>query len=104
MESKVGLVQLRADFFAAFLEDGLHGRLLAVDDGVAAGLDDAGLRRGDLLERVAENLGVVEADVAENGGLGGQDDVRRVEFAAHADLADDDVALLRARNIQSRWP
>ena len=37
---------------------------------------------------------MVKADVAEDGYLGGQDDVRRVEFASHADLADDNVALL----------
>ena len=91
---KVRLVKRRADLLAAFFKDRLDGRLLPVDDSVAAGLDDTGLCRCDFLQRVAQNLGVVETDVAQNGGLRGQDDVRRVKFAAHADLADDDVAFL----------
>ena len=37
---------------------------------------------------------MVETDVAQNGSFGRQDDVRRVKLAAHADLADDDVAFL----------
>ena len=84
----------RADLLAAFFKDRLDGRLLPVDDSVAAGFDNPGLCRCDFLQRVAQNLGVVETDVAQNGGLRGQDDVRRVKFAAHADLADDDVAFL----------
>ena len=91
---EVRLVELRADRLAAIFDDGLDGGLLTVDDGVAAGLDDAGLRRGDLLQRVAQHLGMVEADVADDGGLRRQDDVRRVKFAAHADLAHDQIAAL----------
>ena len=72
----------------------IDGRLFAVDDSVAAGFDDAGLRRGDLFQRVAKHLGVVEADVADDGGFRRQNDVRRVKFAAHADLAHDKVAAL----------
>lgn len=37
---------------------------------------------------------MVEADVADDGGLRRQDDVRRVKFAAHADLAHDQIAAL----------
>ena len=91
---EVRLVELRADRLAAIFDDGLDGGLLTVDDGVAAGLDDAGLRRGDLLQRVAQHLGMVEADVADDGGLRRQDDVRRVKFAAHADLAHNQIAAL----------
>ena len=89
---KVRLVKRRADLLAAFFKDRLDGRLLPVDDSVAAGLDDPGLCRCDFLQRVAQNLGVVETNVAQNGSFGRQDDVRRVKFAAHADLADHDVA------------
>ena len=91
---EIRLVEPCADFSAAALNDGLDGRLFAVDDSVAAGFDDAGLRRGDLFQRVAKHLGVVEADVADDGGFRRQNDVRRVKFAPHADLAHDKVAAL----------
>ncbi len=94
MESKSALCSVHAELLAALLEDSLDGRLLAVDHGVAAGLDNPGLGRCNLLQRITQHLGVVESDVAQDGCLRGQDDVRRVEFTAHADLADDNVALL----------
>ena len=91
---EVRLMKRCADLLAAFFKDRLDGRLLPVDDSVAAGFDNPGLCRCDFLQRVAQNLGVVETDVAQNGSFGRQDDVRRVKLAAHADLADDDVAFL----------
>ena len=89
---EVRLVKPCANLPAARFKHRLHRRLLAVNDSVAAGLDDTGLGRRNFLERIAQNLGVVKPDVAQDRRLGGQDHVCRVKFAAHADLADYDVA------------
>ena len=50
---EIGFVESRADPFAALLDDSFDRRRRAVEDGVAARLDDSGFGRGDLLERVA---------------------------------------------------
>ena len=92
-------MECRADLVTARLNHSLDAFALPVAHRVAAGLDDAGLGRGDLLERVAQNLGVIETDVADDGGLGRQNHIRRVKFAAHADFADDHVAVL-ARKVR----
>ena len=98
---EVRLVQRHAELLAALLEHSLDRRLLAVDHGVATGLDDPGLGRGDLLQRIAQHLGVVESDVADHSRLRRQDHVRRVKFAAHADLADHDVAVLAGKILEA---
>ena len=99
---KVRLVELRTDLFAPRLDHGFDRRRFAVDDRVAAGLDDAGLRRGDFLQRVAQHLGMIQTDVADDRGLRRQNDVRGVEFAAHADLADDQIAALTGKIFKAQ--
>ena len=66
------------------------GRLLQPDDGDGVGLDDAGLLPRDLLDRVPEEVTVVEVDGGDDGD-GGIDDVGGVPRPAHADLHDRDV-------------
>ena len=63
------------------------------------GLDDAGLLDGDLLEGVAEELGVVETDIGDDRQQGG-DDIGAVEPAAHADLDDGDVDLFLGKIVE----
>ena len=79
---------------ALFARDVLHALALAEEHGVRAMLDDAALLRGDLLDRVAENGRVLQADVRHDADLRRGDDVRRVHAPAEADLERDDVALL----------
>ena len=98
---EIRLVQRRIQRLAAFLEHRLDRRTLTVEHCVAAGLDDTGLGAGDLLQRVAQHFGVVETDVADHGSLRRRDDVRRVELAAHADLADNDVALVAGEILKA---
>jgi hypothetical protein len=71
-------------------EDRLHLRRqrAGVDRGVVS--EDGELLGRDLLERVAEPLGVVEADRREDGQLR-RDHVRRVEAAAEAGLDHGDL-------------
>ena len=99
---KVRLVELCTDRFAPRLDHGLDRRLFAVNDRVAAGLDDAGLRRGDLLQRVAQHLRVVKADVADDCNLRRQNHVCGVKLAAHADLADDKVAVVTGKIFKAQ--
>ena len=89
---KVHLVERCAHLAAALLHHGFHAVGGAVQHRVAAGLDDAALGGGDLLQCVAQHLRVVKADVAQHGSLGSADDVGGVELAAHAYLAHHDVA------------
>ena len=89
-------------FFAPRLDHGLDRRRFAVNDRVAAGLDDAGLRRGDLFQRVAQHLRVVKADVADDCNLRRQNDVRGVKFAAHADLTDNKVAVVTGKIFKAQ--
>ena len=79
---------LRADL----VQDGAHLRRLRIADGARAGLEDARLLARDLLERIAEDLRVVEADVRDDGARRRGNDVRRVEPAAETDLQHHDVA------------
>ena len=90
---KVHQMEGGAHLAAALGHHGLHGGGGAVQHRVAAGFDDAALGGGDLLQRVAQHLGMVQADIAQHGGLGRADDVGGVEFAAHAYLAHHHVAL-----------
>ena len=65
-----------------------------IEHTISTRLQDAGFFRGDLLDGVPEELGVVEADVHDRADLRMGDDVRRVEAATHADLEDDEIAVL----------
>ena len=94
-------VQPRAVLSARLLEHGLDRGLLRVEHTVAAVLDDAGLRVGDLLHRIAEHLHVVEPDVDDDRRLGRRDDVGGIELAAQADFEHYDVARM-ARKILHR--
>ena len=58
---------------------------LAGEDGLGAGLDDPGLLVGDLGDRVAEQMGVVDVDRGDHGDVG-VGDVGRVPGAAESDL------------------
>ena len=90
-----GCVRLRerdAPLRADLVQDGAHLRRLRIADGARAGLEDARLLARDLLERIAEDLRVVEADVRDDGARRRGNDVRRVEPAAEADLQHHDVA------------
>ena len=72
----------------------LHNTLrLRVENGAAAGFDDAGLLLRDLFQRVTEDRGVLETDVGDDGGLRRGNDVGGVKLAAHADLQHHDVAV-----------
>ena len=65
-----------------------------VEDAVGTRLQDAGFFRGDLLDGIPKELGVVEPDVHDRADLRGGDDVRRVEATAHADLKHDEITVL----------
>lgn len=78
----------------ALLHDVHDARELVVEDAVGTWFQDAGFLGGDLLDGVPEELGVVEADVHDRADLRMGDDVRRVEAATHADLEDDERAVL----------
>ena len=71
-------------------DDVEHVRLLLGQHDVGAGLDDAGLLRGDRLGTVAEVGRVVDGDRGDDGDLA-VGDVRGVPGAAHADLDDRGV-------------
>ena len=68
-----------------------HGGLLLITGGEPA-LEYSGLFSGNLLDRVAQDAGVVEADVGDYGAVGAGDDVRRIQPPAHADLEHDILA------------
>ena len=75
----------RADLGAP-LEQDLRGlQRLARQDRVRAGLDDPGLLAGDLGDRGAQQVGVVEVDRGDDGDAGVRD-VRGVPGAPEADL------------------
>ena len=82
-----------------------------VEDAVGARLQDAGFFRGDLLDGVPEELGMVETDVHDRADLRSGDDIRRIEATAHADLEDDEIAVLllepaeghRGDHLEVRW-
>ena len=62
-------------------------------------LDDAGLLGGNLLQRVAEELRVVKADIGDDAQQR-RDDVGAVETAAHANFDDGDVDLLAGEVVE----
>ena len=99
---KIRLVKRCTDLFAPRLDHGLDRRRFTVNDRVAAGLDDAGLRCGDLLQRVAQHLRVVKADVADDCNLRRQNHICGVKFAAHADLTDNEVAVVTGKILKSQ--
>ena len=76
----------RARAFAGALDDGArfaHG----IGDERYPALRDPGLVARDQLDRIAQNLGVVEADVRDHRDFR-RDQVRPVELAADTDLDD----------------
>ena len=79
---------------ASLTRDVLNALRLAEEHGVRAMLDDAALLRRDLLKCVAENGGVLKADVRHDADLRRGNDVCRVHAPAETDLESDDVALL----------
>ena len=73
----------------------VHGGVHRVCNGGRAGLDDPGLFARDPGERAAENGGVLETDVRDNGGLGRGYHVRRIQPPAETDLEHNGAAFLR---------
>ena len=78
--------------FGRLLQDRHHGLLvrLRADHGGAAGLDDAGLLGGDLLDRIAQPLHVVHIHRSDDGRVGVQH-VGGVPGTPHAHLHDGHV-------------
>lgn len=70
----------------------LRLRLLPAEDGGAAGLEDAALLPGDPAECAPQLPGVLQAQLGDDRGLRGVDDVRRVQPAAQSHLQHDDPA------------
>ena len=68
--------------------------------GVAA-LEDAGLLIGDLLERVAEKLGVVDRDAGDDGGERMIDHIGRVQPAAEADFQQQHIGRMAREQQQA---
>ena len=83
-------ILLSADFF----KDSFYGRNCAIDNCVAAFLDDASLGVCDFFQCIAQQFGVIQTDVGDNSNFGHLDDVGSVIFAAQTDFQNDDVALL----------
>src|SRR5690606_8892797 len=78
------------DLLRAVGEDGRDLRVLRRRDGDGVGVDDPGLLVGDVLDRVPEEVLVVDTDRGDDGDVR-VDDIGRVPGAAHADLDDGDV-------------
>ena len=78
----------------ALLHDVHDVRELVVEDAVGTGFQDTCFLGGDLLDGVSEEFGVIKADVHDRADLRMGDDVRRIEAATHADLEDDEIAVL----------
>ena len=112
VDSKVApLSRHRSAGFHRALQDDLHRlRLLLSNDGdvfrrsVAVALtrlDDAGLVRGDLLNRLAEETLVVDTDRGDDGHVR-LHHVRRIPGAAHADLDDRNIhGCVRERRVRN---
>ena len=81
----------RADLRADALNHGAPWLARIANEG-NAGLGDAGLVARDLLERLAQDIGMVEADVGDDRNIR-RDEVRPVERTADADLDHGDVDL-----------
>ena len=73
------------------LYNGIRLPALSGGDGGGVGLDDACLLRGDLLDGIAEEGGVIEVDARDDRAQGIGDEVGRIQQTAHADLAYNDV-------------
>ena len=85
----------RAAFGAYLPVHRVHGGVYRVRNGGRAGLDDPGLFARDLGECMAENGGVLEPDVRDNGGLGRRYHVRCVKPPAETDFEHHGIAFLR---------
>ena len=92
--SVCGVSCVRVYLREALLHDVHDARELVVEDAVGTWFQDAGFFRGDLLDGVPEEFGVVEADVHDRADLRRGDDVRCIEASTHADLEDDELAVL----------
>ena len=64
-----------------------------IQHGSAAGLDNAALGPGNLGEGVSKVLRVFQTDIGDDGCLRTVDDIGGVQFTAHPDLQDDNVAV-----------
>ena len=110
---EVGAVFIGSQRFQAYVLGAIEGVVLSAhdvlddrvclltlsgDDRRAVRLDDACLLGGDLLDRVAEDGGVVEVDACDDGAQGKGDEVGRIQQSAHADLAHDDITAIAFEN------
>ena len=71
-------------------------------DGGGVGLDDARLLFGDRLDGVAEKGGVIKVDARDDRAQGVGDQVGRVQLAAHARLAHDDITALFLEDMERK--
>ena len=78
-----------------------HERVVRQDDYRVVSMDNSELLRRDLLDRVAENVGVLEPDVGQQHDAGAQH-VRRVVAPAEPGLDDGDVDLGGGERSQRR--
>jgi hypothetical protein len=91
---KVSLGQIGANLSTAGFKHSLHRSRLPINDTATTGLNDLGLGFFDLLQRVAQNLHVIQTDVGQNGDLGRLNGVGGIVLAAQANFQRDNIALM----------
>ena len=76
-----------------------HARMTSTDDARDPGLEHARFFARDLRQRVAENVGVLEADRGDHRHFGNHD-VRRIESTPKPHLEKDDVTGMVAKRLE----
>src|SRR5262249_60389472 len=95
----VRFYQPRVEFCCTVSDDGAGGRVLGCAYHPAAGFDDRRRLGGDLLDRVAEEILVVEINLGDDGNFWPYD-VGCVEASPHADLEYGEVHLAAREEIE----
>ena len=95
----VGEPDRRLTSLCACGEDRFGSRVGLADDDGYAGFDDAGFLSGYLRERRAEELGMVETDIGDDGE-DGREDIGAVESSAESDFDDGYVNLLSDKIVE----
>ena len=101
---KISLLIGHVLFSANLLQNRFNSLAASVNNSAAAFFENAGLGLCDFLHGIAQNTGVVQTHVGDDGHFRHTDGVGGIQFATHANFHNHNIALLPLKMLHGNAP